>query len=280
MVQLSLNKQTDLSVREELESLLGSVREKEYTLESEPIISELITDLQHLFEGRKPLIKSIKQAASLELSHVTSAGDFCCFLGSGTRELAKEFPEANVYGFDIIPFFIEYAQKRTKDKRIHFLVEDIYNIKNGYAFDIVTFNGACGPMADRIIEWASESNTKIIAGKFCCYHTIPMTLPKSKSPIRNVYLQWIGGINRATERVYRNYIRNQDVKAYASYSYICNFLQRSAGVTPEEWEKIAAMSADTKAGTKIIDLNRVMKLLEHGYTVWLDEHHHILVAKT
>ena len=99
------------------------------------------------------------------LEGIESIADFCCGTGRGTIRIAETFPEAEVYGFDIMPKFIEKA--RRKGSRVHFHVRDIYTMDYEY-FDAITFYNASGCLADRVIKYGIEVGARIIVGKSGC----------------------------------------------------------------------------------------------------------------
>jgi ubiquinone/menaquinone biosynthesis C-methylase UbiE len=115
------------------------------TIELLPFLPYLLQDLWELGSSPKDMISLIKK--HLSLSQHTKILDIACGKGAVSINIAKSF-NVNVYGFDLIPDFIDYANRKAKESKIdllcHFLIGDaneIVNIEKNY--DCVIF-GAGG----------------------------------------------------------------------------------------------------------------------------------------
>lgn len=278
MSALNLVKQDESAVKRELEASLGGVRDRDYTLkrDSSGFLKEFAKGLyQHFSEGNEPLISGLRGA--IANGYVTIA-DFCCGSGKGTLRVAEAFPHAEIYGFDVLPPLITKAKKRAKNNpRVHFKEADVYDFENSSDFGVVTFHEACGTLADKVMQYGTEHDVPVIAGKFCCYHTISDETPTSKSAVQNVYLNLMGKLNGfVQDKVAKNYVSPRDD---VNRDLLSEFTRDELGLTETELEKIAATTVDSRIGSRIIDLNRVMKLIERKYDVGYDESNHIMVAK-
>jgi len=281
MVNLILQGQD--SVKQQLEALINYVRKKQYDLEIDytDLFGLLFDFTKSMYEDfvevNKPLREGLKAVCEEARIKPRNIADFCCGFGGNTLKLAEEFPESEVYGFDIIPEFIELAKRRASKKpKVHFKRKDVYRFKSDTNFDLVTFHKACGSLSDKVIQYATSNGIPLVGGRFCCYHNIPIQRPYSKRLLTNLYLK--------LDKISSQWVKSSEpdfVKPSESIDrdLLSRFLKEDLGITEEEYEKIAAFSVDSKIGTKIIDLNRVMKLIERDYNVVFDEDRHILVAR-
>jgi len=232
MPALNLVEQNESAVKRELEASLGIVRTNNYALQRDygSFLTEFAKGLYyHFSEWNRPLISGLKGAV---LEEPNSIADFCCGSGKGTLRIAGAFPEAEIYGFDVMPPFITKAKRRAKENpRVHFKQRDIYNFENGYDFDVVTFHAACGTLADKVMQYGTEHEVPVIAGRFCCYHTIPDETPTSKSAVTNVYLRFMGKLyDFVRDRVAKNYVSPRDE---VDRDLLSAFTRDQLGVTKE-----------------------------------------------
>ena len=114
------------------------------TVELLPFLPYLLQDLWEL--GSKPadMIKLIKK--HMPISKHSKILDLACGKGAVAINIAKSLG-INVYGFDLIPEFIDYANKKAKELNVGSLcnfscsdVNDIVNIETDY--DCVIFGAA------------------------------------------------------------------------------------------------------------------------------------------
>ncbi len=303
MTNLHLVPQKESAVKSELESSLKHVRAKHYDLPRDyggfvaefvqsfyqEFIEGFVKGFKHTVAGgdiataiskayETPLLAGLKEAVEAEGLQNGSIADFCCGSGKKTLAIARAFPNADVYGFDVLPHSIKKAKKRGKGvTNVHFSKADVYDFKDDRRFDAVTFNRACGTLADKVIQYGTEREVPVIAGKFCCYHTIPDETPPSKNLATGICLKFMGKVN--------DFVRNRVAKNYVSPAadidkdLLSEFAGRELGVSEAELQTIAGTAVDAKIGSRIIDLNRVMKLIERNYNVGYDEGNHIVVAR-
>ena len=278
MPTLNLVEQKESAVKRELEESLGIVRRNNYALQRDydGFLTEFTKGLYHHFsEGNRPLIAGLREAVAEE---AVSIADFCCGSGKGTLRIAEAFPQAEIYGFDVMPPSIAKAKKSTKgNPRVKFQEADVYNFENGNSFSVVTFHEACGTLADKILQYGTKHEVPVIAGKFCCYDTIPDKTPSSQNTVQNFYLKVMRKLHGfIRDKVAKNYVSPRD---NVDRDLLSEFAKDELGVTEEELQIIAAAAVDAKIGSLIIDLNRIMKLIERKYDVGYDEANHIVVAR-
>ncbi len=277
MVNLNLIQKSEYDVKIELESFLNHIRIRDYNMKKDYSfsINNLIKGYKHFTERNRLLLEGLEEITKNE--KIKSIADFCCGSGKGTLKLAEKFSQTDIYGFDVIPEMIKKAEKKNKENpKVHFCLADVYNFRHDNNFEVVTFHYSCGPLSDKIIQYGTIKKTPFIIGRFCCYHTIPDKTPNSKNYATKLFLKVSSTINGFTKKLIKNYINPQ---TEVDLDLLSNFAKIDLKVTEEELKKIASISVDTKIGSKIIDLNRVMKLIERGYVVKYDEGNHIVVAK-
>jgi len=262
-------------VKDDLRQAVTYLRENDYDLprDYQNFFIELVTGLyQHFREGNKPLLEGLRAITATQ--EINSVADFCCGSGKHTIKLARVFPNAEVYGFDIVT---KFSARKNVSPRIHFEQKDVYDYEDERRFDIITFNSACGTLADRIMQIGIEQETPIIAGRFCCYSTIPKTTPRSKDLLQDIFLVAIAKQHQVQkEQGIENYISPANT---TDQELLSRFAIDELSLTESELRRIAAVSVDAKVGSHIIDLNRVMKLIEKEYAVTYDETRNIILAK-
>ncbi len=275
MAVLLAKVQDESTVKGQLEQLTRQTREHKYevTREYGPFLVEMAkSTYKYLREKNSVLIAGLKSVSN----EPASIADFCCGNGNGTARIAQAYPRAQVYGFDVMPASIKKAKrKNATHPNLHFKTADMYDFQDSRVFDIVTFHAACGTLADKVMQVGMEHQALVIAGKFCCYHTISDQTPASRDPFQNMYLRW--------EKVLHNFVRRRLAPNYVSpqtpMDLLSDFAAHELGLTESELRKIAGTAVDAEAGATIVDLNRVMKLMEGGYEVGYDGDNHIVVAR-
>ncbi|MBI2548583.1 methyltransferase domain-containing protein [Candidatus Woesearchaeota archaeon] len=277
MGRLPLIPQREEAVRADLETGLAEMRRVNYHFPRDygGFVRELSrATYREFWEGNHPLLEGLEQGAREQQMVPTYLADFCCGSGKGTLKIAELFPEVEVYGFDDIQKYIAKAKKRARgerNSRVHFLERDVYRFRWGTrAFDVVTFHKACGTLADKVIQYGTEHDVPMIAGKGCCHETISPTPSRSQNLLCNWYVR----------KMNQNYDANINApRQGVDCDLLSNFARDSLGMTEQELERIAATAIDVQLGARIVDLNRVMKLIERGYVVSYNETNHIVVAR-
>ena len=262
-----------------LQAQLEVMRIKDYDVDrkygSFPI--ELIKSVyQYLREGNTALRGRLSEF--LPSRWEGSIADFCCNTGGLTMKIADDFPNAQVYGFDVIPRSIAKAKrKELKNTRVHFHEGDVFNFINSYTnFGVVTFNRACGSLSDKIIQYATDARVPIIVGKFCCHYQISREVPTSKSFLENKWIKLMRRFDDLTRfQTGKNHVSSLEDCDRDLFSEFSEELELSE----DEYERIARTTIDSLDGVNIIDLNRSLKLVERGYDVWYDQKNQIVVAK-
>lgn len=272
MSSLRLMPQTEEGVKADLEIALAHVREAGYSLPRDygSFLREFSEEAyRELWEINGPLLQGLEQEVAEQGITPRSIADFCCGSGRKTVKIAELFPDAEIYGFDVEPEEIMKAKERTTP-RVHFLERDVYRFRWGtYALDVVTFHNACGTLADKVIQYGTDHDVLVIAGKGCCHETIAQNPQHSQSRLYNWYLR---GMNKTYDARYNAPRKGVDC------DLLSVFARNSLGLDEQELERIVAIAIDVRLASIIIDLNRVMKLIERGYEVNYDDKNHIIVA--
>jgi len=279
MPALNLKKQNESEVREELEESVKYFRERNYDLERDysGFLVEFIGGMRYFMESNKPLAKGLTKAVQDSGLNKASIADFCCGSGKGTMRFARKLKKANFHGFDVFPIGIANANKRSRgNPRVNFSVADVYKFNDDHEFEVITFHRACGTMSDKVMQYGMNKRVPIIAGRFCCYQNIPDEFPKSKNMAQNLSLKIVSKLYRVARNVIsENYMRSG---IDSETDLLSEFARDDLGIDEEELKKIASTAVDAKLGSKVVDLNRVMKLIERGYNVDYDEENHIVIA--
>jgi ubiquinone/menaquinone biosynthesis C-methylase UbiE len=114
------------------------------TTELLPFLPYLLQDLWELGSSPKDMIALIKK--NLTISKDTKILDLACGKGAVSIQLAQEL-KVDVYGYDIIPEFIEYARKKAKELQVdplcHFETRDVNEaVTTEKNYDCVIFGAA------------------------------------------------------------------------------------------------------------------------------------------
>jgi len=137
------------------------------TTELIPFLPYLLQDLWELGSNPREMIRLIKK--HMPISENTKVLDIACGKGAVSINIAKEL-NVNVYGFDLLSDFIEYANKKAKKLNAgslcHFTVanaNDVVNAETNY--DCVIF-GAAGNVLGDPAETLSKLRRTVKQGGF------------------------------------------------------------------------------------------------------------------
>jgi len=114
------------------------------TTELLPFLPYLLQDLWALGSNPGDMIRLIKKY--MPISETTKILDIACGKGAVSIKIAESLG-VNVYGFDLMPEFIEYAKQKAKELNVdtlcHFVYADANEIVNTEKhYDCVIFGGA------------------------------------------------------------------------------------------------------------------------------------------
>jgi len=128
--------------RETEETLARSLTAE--TTELLPFLPYLLQDLWELGSNPRDMVRLIKK--QMPISEDAKILDLACGKGAVSINIAKELG-ANVYGFDLIPEFIEYASQKAKELNVdalcHFACDDANEVVDAEKnYDCVIFGAA------------------------------------------------------------------------------------------------------------------------------------------
>ena len=114
------------------------------TTELIPFLPYLLQDLWELGSNPQDMIRLIKK--HLPVSKDTKVLDLACGKGAVSIKIAGSLG-VNVYGFDLLPDFIEFAKQKAKELKVdslcHFTSADVNDVvKNETGYDCVIFGAA------------------------------------------------------------------------------------------------------------------------------------------
>lgn len=129
------------------------------TTELLPFLPYLLQDLWELGSNPNDMIKLIEK--HLPISEDIRILDLACGKGAVSVKISQRL-NVNVYGFDLIPEFIEYASKKARELNVdslcHFMTADVNEIVNKEKnYDCVIFGAAGNILGDQ-----RETLTKLI----------------------------------------------------------------------------------------------------------------------
>jgi hypothetical protein len=194
----------------------------------------------------------------------------CSVFGRHGRELARRLDRATVIAADVSPTWerlfhlYEWLQARPAPRNYRFVRENVYHSELDVRPGVVCFFGACGTLADGVIDLAVRLAARYIVGRACCHDNIAMNLTID-SPH---YSMWNVG-HRIKNHVYR-YCHNQygyyfdprfDEKTYPRSS----FARRRLG--SRHMLAHARHAVDCRLCRVLIDVDRLLRLEESGYHV-------------
>jgi hypothetical protein len=189
--------------------------------------------------------------------------------GRHARALARELPDHEIVGTDIVPGFNRlyrlvgwWTYPHLNNYR--FVREDIFEPSLERRPIAVTFFGACGAVTDGCMDYAIRVKSPFLLCRSCCHDNIGGNTEIVRRPGHlNRFFVWK---NRVSAR-----IKKKKNGQYFSERYMKNAYPRS-GVTREAMDsdtiiEIARNSVDSDICRSLIDLDRCLFLQENGYDV-------------
>ncbi len=210
----------------------------------------------------------VQELADHESGNMTIVNPACVF-GRDACDLAARLPNIKVIGTDINPDwdrFYRLVKRRTLPPNYSFMKDDIFNTQLEVQPTAVVFFGACGSVTDAAMDYAIRSRAKYLMCRTCCHDNIGGNISIIKR------FSYMNRFFRFKNRFY-GWIRSKERYAgyYFSDKYSRNAYPRSeAGKSvssPDEFEAVARHSADSDICRSIIDLDRLLYLVEKGFNV-------------
>ena len=192
-----------------------------------------------------------------------------CVFGMHACHLAARLPHAKVIGTDIDPnwYRLYWLLKLGHFPRnFTFVKDNIFAPRLDVQPTAVVFFGACGSLSDGALDYAIASGAKYIICRTCCHDNIGGNVTVTARP---------GHVNRFFR--FKNWTLAQMRKIpwytgfYFSPRYAPNTYPRSAAgknlSTPHEFLAVAKDSVNSDICRAIIDLDRYLYMVDHGFHV-------------
>jgi len=217
------------------------------------------TYLKHL------LLRHLRNSAYQSRTIVNPAAVF----GRHARALARDLPEYEVIGTDIVPSFdllyrlvSWWAYPALSNYR--FVRDDIFEPKLECCPVAVTFYGACGAVTDGCMDYAIGVRSPFLLCRTCCHENIGGNTEVVRRPGHlNRFFRWKNRLSAM--------IRKRDNGQYFSPRYSKDAYPRSRAareiMDADTIIAIAQNSVDSDICRSMIDLDRCLYLQEHGYDV-------------
>jgi hypothetical protein len=211
------------------------------------------------------IVRKLQDNGSTKTTIVNPA----CVFGRHACDLASRMPKSRVIGTDIYP---PYYRAYRLAKAFHlpdnysFVKDNIFSPQLDVAPTAVVFFGACGSVTDGAIDYGIGSRAKYLMFRTCCHDNIGGNITVVKRPNAvNLFFRlknWGYGRMRHQEKYAEFYFSEK----YPSDAYPRSKLAKDLS-TSDEFQAIAANSADSDICRAIIDLDRYIYLVEHGFKV-------------
>ena len=193
-----------------------------------------------------------------------------CVFGRHTRDLALRLPTLRVVGTDIFPLWNRiyrvFSRKRDPDN-FEFVQDNIFNPRLNVTPMAVVFFGACGSVSDSAIDYAIRSHSPYLMCRTCCHDNIGGNVEIAKRP---TLMNWFFRLKN------RSFSRMREKEKYADFYFSDKYAWRDyprseagKGVSnSDQFLDVSRHSVDSDICRAIIDLDRFLRLMEHGYNVW------------
>jgi hypothetical protein len=214
----------------------------------------------------KELIVRELESAHTDLKAQTIVNPVCVF-GRHARDLASRLP-GPVIGTDISGLcnrLYHHVRLGKTPKNYRFVQDDIFEPKLDVQVSAVVFFGACGSLSDAAMDYAVQSDAQHILCRTCCHDNIggntvivkrPSTLNRLfriKNLIHQTWTRHVPGHYFSGRYTRHDYPRSQTARQLADDAEFLN---------------VCRHSVDSDICRALIDLDRVLYLIQKGYQVW------------
>lgn len=224
------------------------------------------------------LKRVIRQVIGSAPSHVDNP---CSVFGRHARELARSLPAATVRASDLDPtwerLFSSWQRLRhcPDPPNYSFRVQSVYDSTEESMPDLVAVFGACGSLADGVLERAARLRSRYVVVRACCHENLGMNTELST---------WKCSLWHLGHRLKNVAFRAQQRRGglYWSSRFAVDTYPRSRRVRQALAAKdilgLARHAVDCAGCRLLIDLDRLCYLDEHGYEL-LGYHQGMIVAE-
>jgi hypothetical protein len=192
-----------------------------------------------------------------------------CVFGRHACHLGARLPRAKVIAADIDPRWhrmYRLLKLGNLPRNFNFVKDNIFAPQLELQPTAVVFFGACGAVSDGALDYAIASGAKYVMCRTCCHENIGgnVTVTARPNPVNRFFRfkNWLYSLVKKMPK-YTGF--------YFSPRYTANAYPRSAAgrnlSTPDEFLAVARDSVDSDICKAIIDLDRCLRLAEHGFRV-------------
>lgn len=193
-----------------------------------------------------------------------------CVFGRHSRTLAARLRSYRVIATDIdrYPSWLYHNIRRGRTQDNHEFVRDnIFDPKLTVRPTAVVFFGACGAVSDGAIDYAINSHSPYLMCRTCCHENIGgnTVIAKRRTCVNRLFRLKNWGLDQI--RKSRKYVGFYFSDRYAQAHYPTSVAARGVS-DPRQFLEACRNSTDSDICRAIIDLDRYLRLVEHGYRVW------------
>jgi len=191
-----------------------------------------------------------------------------CVFGRHARCLASRLEHFKVIGMDIDARFnwcYEHILRNKTPDNYEFRQDNIFNPIVEVMPTAVVFFGACGSVSDAAMDYAVGSNCPYLVCRTCCHDNIGgnTKITKRFAPLNWFFRLKNFEFSRRREKGKGDYFSPKYSKERYPRSETARGLSNS-----DEFLEVSRNSVDSDICRTIIDLDRYLYLVEHGYNVW------------
>lgn len=193
-----------------------------------------------------------------------------CVLGRHARDLALRMRSVRVIATDIDPngnWIYQHILRAPTPDNFEFVQDSVFAPQVSVTPTAVVFFGACGPVSDGAIDYATGSRARYLICRTCCHDNIGGNTTITRRP---AYINWFFRFKNWGFRRMRKMTKYDGF--YFSDKYSRSAYPRSQiarGITDSaEFMEVATNSTDSDICRAIIDLDRCLLLMERGFRVW------------
>ena len=224
---------------------------------------------EHYRKHRDAHLKDIIVQLLADLGGETTVINVACVSGTQACDLATRLPHVKVIGTDIDPNWhrmYRLLKLGRFPRNFTFVKDDIFTPQLELQPTAVVFFGACGSLSDGAMDYAIASGARYVMCRTCCHDNIGGNVTINARP------SYMNRFFRFKNWMY-NRMKNSRMfnGFYFSPAYSPSAYPRSAAggqlSAADEFQAVARDTAESDICRAIIDLDRYLHLVEHGFRV-------------
>jgi hypothetical protein len=224
---------------------------------------------EHYRKHRDAHLKDIIVQLLADRGGETTVVNVACVFGTQACDLAARLPHAKVIGTDIDPNWhrvYRLLKLGCLPRNFTFVQDNIFKPQLDLRPTAVVFFGACGSVSDAAIEYALASDARYLMCRTCCHDNIGGNVTINARP---------SYMNRFFRFKNWMYSRMKNARMFNGFYFSPAYTQSAyptsaAGrhlTTADEFLAVARDSVESDICRAIIDLDRYLHLVEHGFRV-------------